>query len=155
MNDLATETAAVAITPKRKANGAAGPVQAKGAMTRFGTANTLGKDKSLLVKTEGGALPLVYNLRRVSLQDTLDLASLVDDERTLQERVSWQAEWLSRVIVSWDYFLNPGDEKDDRRYPLTKEELMKLNREFLGEVWQAIQEDANPPEPATPSSSFT
>jgi hypothetical protein len=162
MTDTLTATAdapggAALLAPaRRKANGAAGPVKAKVAPgTRFGPRNTQGQDKALRVETEGGILPLVYNARRISLQERLDIADQIEAEDPEKPRVTWLTQWLSRILVSWEFYVNPEDPEDEQRYPTDAQSLMQLSDEFLAEVAAAIRNDISPPEPATSSGSIT
>jgi hypothetical protein len=154
MTDLAVETAA--LTPRRKANGAAGPVKIKGEEkpqavpgSAWSLEDTRRPQRSFDFERDGKKLKVVYQPDAFSNRELRELQRPREDD---EEGHSYMLTALSRLIVDWDLYVSFDPPV---KCPTTPEALDGLPPDFLLALLNGIGDDLNPPEKATGSGSFS
>src|SRR5436190_19973651 len=110
MTDLAVETAV--ITPRRKANGSAGPVKIKPAQShRMTIDDAWGEDRHEVIEVKGKKLSVVFNPERLSHRQLQEIAAFGRDfnpEEPDPRSTEWIIDMLSPQLVSWEFYF-PAD----------------------------------------------
>jgi hypothetical protein len=138
------QPASVAVLPKRKANGAAGPVRSRSSV--FTLADLRGEDTQTLFEWNGRRLRVSYNPNAMTIKDHRVIREMTANEDPENPSGEWLIPSLCRFITGWDLVADP---ETMEMLPISQETMEQLPSRFLIGLIRHIQEEINPPEPAT------